>query len=474
MGKCHINFPINLVEKIDKLCDNLLNLCIENKHDPTFQWHFKQLQKIYCIISQLMNLQEKYKLNFNNRNEYLSKFILWLKLNNLKNLEKFEIKMCENKGLGIYSTNLIRTNQTLTRINKNIILDSSSDHDLSLKSIIQNDLLLQKMQNVSLSLLLLEEMHKKDSFWKPYLDILPQTFNTPLYFSENDFEIAKSSLSFDFIYNHVCSISRQYVYIYRLLKKLSQNKSSQNFIFYDHFTYEDYRWAVSCVSTRQNRIVKKNDFAKEESILALIPFMDMFNHDGNLPMSIDYDIENQDVIIYAPKIYHIDQQICMNYGNRSSAQYLIHNGFIPDEINRFDEISLKFGLNSNDPTLLIKNTYLKELNDENIINDASNVFISSDNYSTLILTLNLEKFPLQLTAFNMLRIICMTLDDIRKLEMYSNDKKINNIIFESFELRENEIKSWKHLLIRTKLLSNRHTTILQQSSHERKNYNKYS
>jgi len=65
----------------------------------------------------------------------------------------------------------------------------------SFGSLITNDQLLRSMPNVSLALFLLHE-RSLDSKWKPYLDILPNQFNTPLYFDAEQLNRLKSSASF--------------------------------------------------------------------------------------------------------------------------------------------------------------------------------------------------------------------------------------------------------------------------------------
>jgi len=59
--------------------------------------------------------------------------------------------------------------------------------------LISQDQILQVMPSVALSLHLLCERHTEDSRWKSYMDILPDTYTTPLYFTTEDLKQLKGS-----------------------------------------------------------------------------------------------------------------------------------------------------------------------------------------------------------------------------------------------------------------------------------------
>jgi histone-lysine N-methyltransferase SETD3 len=106
----------------------------------------------------------------------------------------------------------------------------------SLGSLITNDQLLRSMPNIALALFLLHERFQPK--WKPYIDILPDHFDTPLYFDYEQLNRLKPSSSFcknnfllSVIYRrnnylgdvltHIQRIARQYCYLHNLLKVIS-------------------------------------------------------------------------------------------------------------------------------------------------------------------------------------------------------------------------------------------------------------
>jgi hypothetical protein len=72
-------------------------------------------------------------------------------------------------------------------------------------SLISEDKILQVMPSVVLSLHLLCERRTPDSIWKPYLDILPDTYTTPLYFTLEDLKYLKGSPAYCMHQLGVCS-----------------------------------------------------------------------------------------------------------------------------------------------------------------------------------------------------------------------------------------------------------------------------
>lgn len=57
----------------------------------------------------------------------------------------------------------------------------------------KKDAMLQHMPNVALSLLLLIERFNPDSFWMPYIQALPQSYTTVLYFKTQELQELKGS-----------------------------------------------------------------------------------------------------------------------------------------------------------------------------------------------------------------------------------------------------------------------------------------
>lgn len=111
--------------------------------------------------------------------------------------------------------------------------------------LVEKDPMLLTMDNVALSLHLLLEKTSPASFWEPYINALPQSYSTVLYFSASEFQELRGSPAFEDALKMFKNVARQYAYFYRKF---------QDTMLKDYFTFDEYRWAVSTVMTRQNQV----------------------------------------------------------------------------------------------------------------------------------------------------------------------------------------------------------------------------
>lgn len=119
-----------------------------------------------------------------------SKFMKWLQENNV-NTKDVSIAEYPSYELGLKAQRDIDENELILEIPKTVIfsVESAAPELQALK----NDPLIHHLPQVELSIALLIEKHKQDSKWKPYLDILPSSYNTVLYVSTNDMMELKGS-----------------------------------------------------------------------------------------------------------------------------------------------------------------------------------------------------------------------------------------------------------------------------------------
>lgn len=93
------------------------------------------------------------------------------------------------------------------------------------------------MPNVLLAVYLLVEKFTPNSFWKPYLDILPKSYNTVLYYSYNELEELKGSPTLEVALRQIKSIVRQYAYFHKLFWNSEDTVSE---LMKDKFSFAEY------------------------------------------------------------------------------------------------------------------------------------------------------------------------------------------------------------------------------------------
>ncbi|CAG8547244.1 2131_t:CDS:2 [Funneliformis caledonium] len=124
-----------------------------------------------------------YILNFGEINQ---KFVEWFCSNGGKISPKIAFKdySSENSGRGVVAVDDIQPFEVLFSIPHSIIL---SEKTSSLKDLIPSDEF-EKLGKINswfpLILCMMYESQKEDSLWKPYFDILPREFDTPMFWNE--------------------------------------------------------------------------------------------------------------------------------------------------------------------------------------------------------------------------------------------------------------------------------------------------
>jgi histone-lysine N-methyltransferase SETD3 len=95
-----------------------------------------------------------------------------------------------------------------------------------------DDPLLGRMENVSLAIYLLcETMRRSESKWAPYINILPSTYTTPLYYTVEQLQLLRCSGVFDMSLKMYRSIVRQFAYFHVLLATANSAKHKVGMIY---------------------------------------------------------------------------------------------------------------------------------------------------------------------------------------------------------------------------------------------------
>jgi protein-histidine N-methyltransferase len=201
--------------------------------------------------------------------------------------------------------------------------------------------LFENNSSVRLSFALITEKLNPKSKWKPYLDVLPEKFRTVLYFTPNEMNELRGTSAFIPALMQVKFIASQYAFLYKYLMVANDSHPIMEELK-ECFTYEFYRYAVSCVMTRQN-LLPQDDGSRES---VLIPLWDMANH-LNGTINTQFNDESHQIESFCLSDFEVGQQVTMAYGNRTNQEFLIHNGFVYPE-NQNKELSIRLSLSKSD------------------------------------------------------------------------------------------------------------------------------
>lgn len=138
------------------------------------------------------------------------------------------------------------------------------------------------------------------------------------------------------------------------------------------FTFEEFKWALSIVMSRQNQIPFEG-----KNLFALIPAWDMCNHTHG-EITTFFVPEAQALDCYALKDTNVGEQLYIHYGPRSNAELFSYMGFVLND-NPYDSAKI-FVPVPKDDTLFQRVTLLKPYN-PTIIKGAVEVILR--NHSSL-------------------------------------------------------------------------------------------
>lgn len=78
------------------------------------------------------------------------------------------------------------------------------------------------MDNVTLALHLLCERAGPASFWLPYIRTLPQEYDTPLFYEQEEVQLLQGTQALQDVLSQYRNTARQYAYFYKLIQVSDQ------------------------------------------------------------------------------------------------------------------------------------------------------------------------------------------------------------------------------------------------------------
>ncbi|OQR94953.1 hypothetical protein ACHHYP_00795 [Achlya hypogyna] len=176
--------------------------------------------------------------------------------------------------------------------------------------------------------LVYERLKGEASFWAPFLRTLPETFDTPIYWSQEEFhELKGTNVAM------LTNVQRQqlvadYTTIYhRICLRYP------SFFPLDRVSIADFKWALSVLSSRAFGITKDGEYLQ-----VLCPGLDRITHDVNLHVPLDeaivFDAASQSLSHHVHEDTTAGAPLTISYGPYSNAKLLTSYGFVvPGNLN---------------------------------------------------------------------------------------------------------------------------------------------
>ncbi|KAG8185873.1 hypothetical protein JTE90_004415 [Oedothorax gibbosus] len=344
--------PRKTKEQLKPLVQKLLTKCSDAKA-LTKKAEWDEMKEIFELLKAVQDIEKNYQAPLPDRTSNWERFYEWCTESGA-DFKSVEVAEISDGNYGLKAVRDIKEDEPFLVIPRKLMMSEMSAKNSRLGPLINNNPILQHMPNVQVAMHLLSEFLNPKSFWSPYISILPSTFSTILYFSLEEIKELQKSPAIDEVFKILRSVIRQYSYFFQLFEYDSYGKSLN---IGPYFTFDLYRWAVSCTMTRQNFLPSPDGHTQ---VTSLVPLFDMCNH-INGKLSTDFNLEKNSLISYSFKAFPKDSEVYMFYGPRSNAEFLVHNGFVYSE-NSNDTLEIKLGISKNDPLCILKNELCTKLN----------------------------------------------------------------------------------------------------------------
>lgn len=189
-----------------------------------------------------------------------------------------------------------------------------------------------------LACFLLEEREKgADSFWHPYIAMLPEKYrNVPINFTPEELGWLKGSFTVEKIAERRETLRLEYENICRYVPEFSRHG------------VDAFVWARLVVITRIFGLYIDN-----QKTDGLVPYADMLNHKRPRETKWTFDNQMGGFTIVSCKTLHPGDEVFDSYGRKCNSRYFVNYGFALD-VNEDNEAVLKVVLRKMDPQYKFK------------------------------------------------------------------------------------------------------------------------
>ena len=240
---------------------------------------------------------------------------------------------------GVHALTHIPKGETLLYVplNNIITLEMARKTSIGQKMMKANLRLLSPKHGYLSTFLLLEKAKGEDSFWKPYIDVLPKFFSSfPIFFPEEDKAWLEGSPFLDQVHEKISDIKEDWDMIAEVAPEFTQ------------FSVAEFSWARMCVCSR----IFGMDIGTTKTD-GFVPYADMLNHKRPRQTSWTYCNKRQGFIIEALEDIPRGVNIMDSYGKKCNSRFLLNYGFIVEN-NDANEYPFKMELDPDDPLFSVK------------------------------------------------------------------------------------------------------------------------
>jgi histone-lysine N-methyltransferase SETD3 len=202
--------------------------------------------------------------------------------------------------------------------------------------------------SIIMALWLIHERSDPQSFWKPWIDVMPTTVPSSLSFDEAEFAELQGSMMQTITARRKLVMQQEHAEVLRILQ-VNHTELFPN----ETYTYEAYHWATTIVSSRSIIVSTGN-----VTVPLLVPFVDLAQHDHAANTTYEFDDDNNFKVVTNNQV-NASQPVKISIGLRSNAQLILSHGItLPDNV--YDQVQLNVQVSEDDPFASVKRKILDQ------------------------------------------------------------------------------------------------------------------
>lgn len=176
-------------QQLSQQMQSLLQIDIDRK--APVQQLMKEFVELRQKLDHIRRLEEDLRFDYNvNRKKALPALYEWIKSNG-GDIKKTTVAEVPGFGMGLIATAPIRKGEPIITIPKKLFM--CLDNPAVMQEPYLTEIPFPPTMNVKLAFWLMVERLNPDSFWRPYIDTLPEKYQNFLQYSVEDMEALKGS-----------------------------------------------------------------------------------------------------------------------------------------------------------------------------------------------------------------------------------------------------------------------------------------
>jgi len=260
-------------------------------------------------------------------------------------VETREVAENEDSGRGVIASREIQLYEEIVRVPYELVMCKETARTKFGAKFIPDDC--SEYRAIALQLIYERFKDQEDSFWWPYIAVLPQTYQeigAAALWSDEELDTMMEGSP---MVNQSKQFKFQIVTEWKQLKENLFEKYSDQFPL-EIYTLENWFWAYAIMFSRavrldygEKRKETEDDLAQ---VIALVPYIDLINHQPQartyiagitegVDMALGLSEKERFVVLSSDRFYEKYEQIYVSYGQKSNAYLLMLYGFCLERNN---------------------------------------------------------------------------------------------------------------------------------------------